>query len=99
MRLLPLLLCVACSSLPARSSKATAAAEHYAAALYPGVKAGVLCDTVDSDGNGKVRCTISLANPNGTFTKDIVECPSNWTPQWSSECVAPLMGVGRPPGM
>ena len=90
-----LLTLIACAD----SFKATEAAQQYVLDIYPECKARkILCDTVDSDGNGKVRCTLSLekkeSTSGATCAVEFVECPSSWGPQFSSVCV-PLKGVTR----
>ena len=82
-----LILCVLCVGC-ANTEKAEDSAKEYVRDLYPDATARTLCDTSDSDGNGKVRCTIVLTpNDGSAHFSDAVECPSSWLPQWSSQCV------------
>lgn len=83
------LVCVGCGM--GNVSKAERYATEYAKAQYPGKEFHIICDDYDSDGNGKVSCSISVSTPTNMF-RDAVECPSNWTCNWSSSCT-PIKGT------
>lgn len=71
-----------CGSGCANVDKAEQAAIAYGQKMWPSQTVIVDCDTYDSDGNGKVRCSI---NHDGNIVA--MECPSSWMPQFSSKCV------------
>ncbi len=83
--LAPLLLIsmIACAD----SVKATEHAWKYVKTNFPEYEVvSIQCDTADGDGNGAVRCNVSLRAPDGTPYMPNIECPSSWLPQYSSQC-------------
>ncbi len=72
----------------ANTSKAEGYATEYAAVNFPNAQVNnVQCERSDSDGNGRVRCNLSLKVGND-FRVESIECPSNWLPQpFKTTCV------------
>lgn len=71
----------------ANSDKAEGHAFDWAAEFYPEDKLrAVECEISDSDGDGRVRCTLGFTSGQVEF----LDCPSDWTPQpFTTKCVSP----------
>jgi hypothetical protein len=49
------------------------------------------CELSDSDGDGRVRCTLGYAND-----VEMIECPAGWLPQpFTTTCQGIKAGTGR----
>jgi len=72
----------------ANTEKAEKASFEYIAINYPGEKvAAVTCERSDSDGDGRVRCNISMKREGGNEVVS-VECPASWVWQpLTTSCV------------
>lgn len=72
----------------ANTDKAEDYAAEYAATNFKGQNVqSISCEKSDSDGNGRVRCNISIG-PEGASQVEHVECPSRWRPQpLTTQCV------------
>lgn len=78
------------SSCYANAEKAEGHLQEYATSTYPGYEiVSKNCEVSDSDGNGRVRCTLSVRrDADSEIRPDSVECPSRWWPQpFTTECV------------
>lgn len=73
-----ILLFLAC----ANSDKAETYAAEWAATYRPGwsVIAGPDCEHSDSDGDGRVRCNLTIEK-DGTTENPPIACPAGWLPQ------------------
>ena len=59
--------------------EAEAQARAWAGAMYPGKQANVVCVKKDSDGDGYVSCTVSVASEAGATPEMVgIECASGW---------------------
>ena len=74
----------------ANTGKAEEDLARYASSNYPGWEVvNASCEKIDSDGNGRVRCNLSVKNPeSGDIKTPAVECPSSHLPQFASDCQA-----------
>lgn len=72
----------------ANVDKANESLQKYAASMYPGFDVQYAsCEPYDSDGNGRVRCNLSVARGDEIHVSD-VECPSGWLWQpMTTQCV------------
>lgn len=85
-----LLLVSAC----ANSEKAEGLARKFAKQTYPGYQiVASTCEVGDSDGDGRVRCNLSVRKDADSEIKtDFIECPAGWLPQpLTTKCV----GIGN----
>ena len=71
----------------ANSDKAKSHAQDWAKDFYPkDPLRTVSCEVSDSDGDGRVRCTLGFISGAVEF----LDCPSDWTPQpLTTMCVLP----------
>ena len=89
-RLVLLLVALAALSLSgcANVAKAEAGARAWAATAYPDATVKrILCDSYDSDNNGRVSCDVHLVQ-DGTKSVQGVECKSGYGPQFGRDCRA-----------
>jgi len=88
MRFISILFLVATLTGCANTSKAEGYAREYARFNFPGATIqNIQCERSDSDGNGRVRCNISIRG-SGQTQVEHVECPSDWIPQpFKTTCV------------
>lgn len=83
------------ASCYANVEKAEKHLQEYAASTYPGYEIiSHKCEVSDSDGNGRVRCTLSVRrDKDAEIRPDSVECPSRWRPQpFTTQCVGVKSG-------
>lgn len=93
---LPLFILAGCGRLTSgQMSQAEAEARSYAGANYPDHEiVNVDCKGLDSDGDGYVRCNLSVRNGTNTQTPNI-ECAYGKMMSWAEGCQQPKAGVSR----